>query len=53
LLRRVALDLTGQLPTKEEVAAFVNDPAEDDVAFQRVVDRYVASLKPKSDDGDK
>lgn len=43
LLRRVTLDLTGLPPTPEEVAAFVADPASDDEAYLRVVDRLLAS----------
>jgi cytochrome c553 len=38
LLRRVTLDLTGLLPTAEEVAAFVADPS-----LEKVVDRLLAS----------
>ena len=41
LLRRVTLDLIGLLPTPEETAAFVADPAPD--AYERVVDRLLAS----------
>ena len=41
LIRRVTLDLTGLLPTPEEVEAFVNDPSPD--AYERVVDRLLAS----------
>lgn len=43
LVRRVSLDLTGIPPTPAEVNAFVNDPAEDDVAYKKVVDRLLAS----------
>lgn len=43
LLRRVSLDLTGLPPTPEEVAAFVQDPLPDDAAYERVVDRLLAS----------
>ncbi len=43
LIRRVTLDLTGFPPTPAEVAAFVNDPAVTDVAFEKVVDRLLAS----------
>ncbi len=43
LLRRATFDLTGLPPTPEEVAAFVNDPAPDDAAFARVVDRLLDS----------
>jgi mono/diheme cytochrome c family protein len=41
LIRRAALDLTGLLPTPEEVAAFVADKSPD--AYEKVVDRLLAS----------
>jgi len=41
LIRRATLDLTGLVPTPEEVRAFVSDPAPD--AFTKVVDRLLAS----------
>jgi Protein of unknown function (DUF1549)/Protein of unknown function (DUF1553) len=41
LIRRATLDLTGLLPTPEEVQAFVADTRPD--AFARVVDRLLAS----------
>ena len=41
LIRRVTLDLTGQLPEPGEVDQFVNDTAPG--AFDRVVDRLLAS----------
>ena len=41
LLRRVTLDLTGLLPTPEEVAAFVADTSGD--AYEKVVERLLAS----------
>ncbi|MEZ6134647.1 MAG: DUF1549 domain-containing protein [Pirellulaceae bacterium] len=41
LIRRASFDLLGLPPTPEEVAAFVNDPAED--AFAKVVDRMLDS----------
>jgi hypothetical protein len=43
LLRRATFDLTGLPPTPEELAAFVRDPANDDAAFAKVVDRLLAS----------
>ena len=43
LIRRAALDLTGLLPTGQEIDAFLRDPAPDDAAFARVVDAYLAS----------
>ena len=45
LIRRVTLDLIGLLPTPEETAAFVNDPAPTDAAYEKVVDRLQASPK--------
>lgn len=41
LLRRVSLDLTGLLPSPEEVAAFTEDKGPD--AYEKVVDRLLAS----------
>src|SRR5262245_35858285 len=41
LLRRVTLDLTGLLPTREDIAAFEKDTSPQ--AFERVVDRLLAS----------
>jgi hypothetical protein len=41
LLRRVTIDLTGLLPTPEEVQAFVNDASPN--AYEKVVDRLLAS----------
>ncbi|AGA29261.1 PSD1 and planctomycete cytochrome C domain-containing protein [Singulisphaera acidiphila] len=41
LIRRVSLDLTGLLPTPEEVDAFVADARPD--AYERIVDRLLAS----------
>jgi len=41
LLRRVTLDLTGLLPTADEIAAFEKDSSPQ--AFARVVDRLLAS----------
>jgi mono/diheme cytochrome c family protein len=43
LIRRATFDLTGLPPTVEEVEAFVKDPAKDDAAFAKVVDRLLAS----------
>ena len=43
LIRRAAFDLTGLPPTQKEIAALVDDPASDDEAFARAVDRYLAS----------
>ena len=40
VIRRVTLDLTGILPTPEEVQAFVNDSSPD--AYEHVVDRLLA-----------
>src|SRR5579859_3503865 len=41
LIRRATLDLTGLLPTPEEVQAFVSDSSPE--AFTKVVDRLLAS----------
>jgi hypothetical protein len=41
LIRRVTLDLTGLVPTPEEVQAFTSDASPD--AFAKVVDRLLAS----------
>ena len=43
LIRRATYDLTGLPPTPEEVAAFVNDPAEEGLAFAKVVNRLLDS----------
>ena len=43
LLRRATFDLTGLPPTPDEVSAFLRDPASDDAAFAKVVDRLLAS----------
>ena len=40
LIRRVALDLTGVIPTAEETEAFVADPSPD--AYAKLVDRLLA-----------
>lgn len=41
LIRRVSLDLTGLLPTPEELDGFLADQSND--AYARMVDRYLAS----------
>ena len=41
LLRRVTLDLTGLAPSREELRAFLADPAAD--AYEKAVDRLLAS----------
>jgi hypothetical protein len=41
LIRRVTLDLTGLLPTPEQVEAFVNDPAPN--AYSKLVERLLDS----------
>ena len=41
LIRRVSLDLTGLLPTPEQVAAFESDKSPD--AYEKLVDRLLAS----------
>jgi len=43
LIRRLNFDLTGLPPTPEEIASFVNDPAEDDAAIATLVDRLLGS----------
>ena len=43
LIRRATFDLTGLPPTPQQIEAFVADPASDDVAFAKVVDRLLAS----------
>jgi len=40
LIRRLAFDLTGLPPTREEIAAFLND--EDPDAWERIVDQYLS-----------
>jgi hypothetical protein len=41
LIRRATLDLTGLVPTPEEVQVFLSDPSPN--AFEKVVDRLLAS----------
>ncbi len=43
LIRRATFDLIGLPPKPDDVDAFVRDPAPDDVAFAKVVDRLLAS----------
>lgn len=43
LLRRVTLDLTGLLPTRRDTQAFLDDPAEFEIAYAQVVERLLAS----------
>jgi len=43
LLRRVTLDLTGLPPTPQELSEFVADPASDDEALSKVVERLLAT----------
>ena len=43
LVRRVSFDLTGLPPTPEDVAAFVADGSPTPVAFEKLVDRLLAS----------
>lgn len=43
LIRRATFDLIGLPPTPEEVEAFVRDSADDDEAFEKVVNRLLAS----------
>ena len=43
LIRRATFDLIGLPPTPEEIAEFVNDPALDNEAFAKVVERLLDS----------
>lgn len=43
LLRRLSFDLTGLPPTQRELTEFADDPATDDLALTRAVDRYLKS----------
>ena len=43
LIRRLSLDLTGLPPRLEDVHRFVNDPASDDRAWEKMVDQTLAS----------
>jgi hypothetical protein len=43
LIRRIYFDLTGLPPSPEEVDAFENDPRPEDAAWEKVVDRLLAS----------
>ncbi len=43
LLRRVSLDLTGLPPAPEQIDEFLKDPATDDEALAKVVDRLLDS----------
>ena len=43
LLRRATYDLTGLPPAPQEVDAFVHDPAPDQEAYRKVVDRLLSS----------
>ncbi len=43
LLRRASLDLTGLPPSIAEVDAFVGDENSTDIAFEKVIDRLLAS----------
>ncbi len=43
LCRRLYFDLTGLPPTPEEIAAFVAETARDPAAYERLVDRLLAS----------
>ena len=42
-LRRVSLDLTGQLPDPNEVRAFINDPTPQKLKRSKVIDKLIAS----------
>lgn len=43
LIRRVTFNLIGLPPTPKEVADFIDDPADDETAFAKVVDRLLAN----------
>ncbi|QEG43716.1 PSD1 and planctomycete cytochrome C domain-containing protein [Roseimaritima ulvae] len=43
LIRRATFDVTGLPPTAADVAAFVNDPADDTLAFEKVITRLLNS----------
>ncbi len=43
LIRRVYFDVIGLPPGPEEIKAFLLDPADEDVAYERMVDRLLAS----------
>lgn len=43
LIRRATFDLTGLPPTPDQVAAFLSDPAGENVAFAAIVDRLLDS----------
>jgi len=43
LIRRATFDLLGLSPAPEDIDAFLRDPAPDDVAFSKVVERLLAS----------
>lgn len=43
LIRRLTFDLHGLPPTPEEVAAFVSDPADDDEALRKLIERLLES----------
>ncbi|MCB1233222.1 MAG: DUF1549 domain-containing protein, partial [Verrucomicrobiae bacterium] len=43
LIRRATLELSGLPPTREEITAFLADPADDMAAFTKVVDRLLDS----------
>ncbi|MBV09811.1 PSD1 and planctomycete cytochrome C domain-containing protein [Rubinisphaera sp.] len=42
-LRRVTLDLTGLLPTPQELSAFLEDVGKGEAAYEKVVNRLLAS----------
>jgi mono/diheme cytochrome c family protein len=43
LIRRATFDLLGLPPTPDDVTAFLNDPLPNDAAFEKVVNRLLAS----------
>jgi hypothetical protein len=45
LIRRLSFDLTGLPPEPDEVVTFVNDPTPEAVAYDRLVERLLASTR--------
>jgi hypothetical protein len=43
LIRRATFDLIGLPPSPDEIAAFLNDPAPDEQAFAKLIDRLLDS----------
>jgi len=43
LIRRATYDLTGLPPNPDEIKAFINDPASEDIAIQKVIERLLTN----------